>query len=89
MGKTIKRPEVARPAGFFTALVRLHDFPPGFKASEDPPNPWRNNRDKAQACRAAGAGFSAGHAALGLEGAREHVARWQAKAAATIAGGAR
>ena len=77
------------PAGFFTALVRQHNWPPQWQPSVDPPDPWRNNRVKAQACRAAGAGFSAGHATLGLEGAREHVARWQAKAAATIAGGVR
>lgn len=78
-----------RAPGFFTALMRQHDWPKGWMPSAAPLDKWSHQRQNAQAGRAAEAGFSAGHAALGLEGAREHVVRWQAKAAATIAGGAR
>ena len=67
--------------GFFTALMRAHDWPKGWQPSAQPLDKWSHQRQNAQVGRRAEAGFSAGHAALGLDGAREHIARWQAAAA--------
>ncbi len=65
-----------RGAGFFSALVRQHDWPPGF-VSAWPAN-GVNTALLAQASRAnreAGVGFAG--AGLRLPGAAEHIERWR------------
>lgn len=67
--------------GFFTALVRLHNWPPNFQPQAE----WAGKRVVAAEKIRANGGFDG--APLGLEGAKEHIQRWQAQAMAMLGAG--
>jgi hypothetical protein len=70
-------PEVTYPAGFFSELVKAHNWPPRFeprmrfgKGSEDA-------RSSAQLSRESGQGWGHSSNALGLKGSKHLVQQWK------------
>ena len=79
-----RRKAVATPArqyapGFFTALVRQHDWPPAFKPSMTKDRSLAVQNDATREMLAAGRGFAS--VDLGLPGAAEHIKRWRRESA--------
>jgi len=76
-GKAAKAaPSIAYAQGYFTQLIRDHNWPPGFEAQQIGRDLGAASRENAQRMREQGLGHSA--TPLNLPGAAEHVKRWAA-----------
>jgi hypothetical protein len=65
--------------GYFTELVRQHDWPPGFVPRMKTDRSLAVQNDATRDMLAAGRGFAS--VSLGLPGAAEHIKRWRRESA--------
>jgi hypothetical protein len=63
------------PPGHFTALVRLHNWPPRFKPAMTTDRRLDAQNEATRKMLAAGKGFAS--VTLGLPGAAQHIQRWR------------
>jgi hypothetical protein len=73
--KAAQTPAVEYPDGYFTALVRQHDWPPQFKPAVTVDRRLDAQNKATRQMLAAGKGFAS--VTLGLPGAAEHIQRWR------------